>query len=290
MSSLVAVINNPGLREIAFRIVNDPDFRTDQQGMRRALRQWFDAVTPQQREAAEQAFVIRWLEDVHAECRREQAAHRTASAVAGGEMTKVVAGLAEQISSPRETPEAVSELKFQSESPEWRKPEPERQPDGPHVSTPTKRAVPASRPPAPVTVTRLADKSAAPVQQPSRKVASYRQMFPELAFPVQTASGPKPLADFTAADIEFRSGEIGRQRQAWRIANAGDESRNDELARRIAQGQARVAERAQNIRDAEAEEKRLQAARREMAERGVAALGELPAEVLAECGFHRRVA
>jgi hypothetical protein len=130
----------------------------------------------------------------------------------------------------------------------------------------------------------------APVQQPSRKVASYRQMFPELAFPVQTADGPKPLAEFTASDIEFRAGEIGRQRQAWRTANAGDESRNDELSRRLAQGQARVAERAQNIRDAEAEAKRLEAARREMADRKVATLGELPADVLAECGFRRRVA
>lgn len=282
----MGVINNPGLREIAFKIVSDPGFTTDQQGMRRALRQWFEAVTPQQREAAEQAFIIRWLEDVHAEYRREQA---SAPAVAGGQPSNIVAGHLDEDAPPREMPPPASALKFQSESPQWRRPEPVSEPERerPAVThaapVPPKRPV-VSRPPAPVTVTRK------PVQQPSRKVASYRQMFPELAFPVQTATGPKPLAEFGAGDIEFRVGELSRQRQAWRTANAGDESRNDELARRLDQGRQRVAGRAQNIRDTEGEARRLEAAAREMAERNVATLGELPADVIAECGFRRRVA
>jgi hypothetical protein len=283
---VVGVINNPGLRDIAFKIVSDPDFRTDQQGMRRALRQWFEAVTSQQREAAEQAFVIRWLEDVRAEFLREQGAARRTPAVAGAEMPKIVAGHLDEDDVVRETPQPASELKFQSVSPEWQRPRELREPEpGPAAADPRKRAD-ASRPPSPVTITR----QPVPVQQPSRKVASYRQMFPELAFPVQTASGPKPLAEFGAGDIEFRVGELGRQRSAWRTANAGDESRNDDLARRLDQGRARVAERAQNIRDAEGEARRLEAGAREMAEHGVTALGELPADVLAKCGFRRRVA
>lgn len=279
----MAVINNPGLREIAFKIVSDPDFRTDQPGLRRALRQWFETVTPQQREAAEQAFIIRWLEDVHAEHRREQAARRTAPAVESAQPLNVVAGQVEAAAAPHETPPPVSDLKFQSQSPEWREPERERPLSVHTVRVPPKRPF-TSRPASPVKVTRKA-----PVQQPSRKVASYRQMFPELAFPVQTASGPKPLAEFAAGDIEFRVGELGKQRSAWRTANAGDESRNEELARRLSQGHARVAERSQNIRDTEAEAKRLEAGAKRMAEHGVATLGELPVDVLAECGFRRRV-
>jgi len=292
----MAVINNPGLREIAFKIVSDPDFRTDQQGMRRALRQWFETVTPQQREAAEQAFIIRWLEDIHAEHRREQAARRQAlPASADRELAGVVAGHLEA-GGGRETVAPVAELMFQSESPDWRKaeearePEPEPEP----APFPAARAAPVTprRPSAtpaagPVTVSRLADR---PVQQPSRKVAGYRQMFPELAFPVPTPSGPKPLAEFAAGDIDFRIAELGDRRQALRTANAGDESRNDELARRIMKAQTRISERSQGIRDANAEAKRLEAAQREMAERGIATLGELPADVLAECGFRRRTA
>jgi hypothetical protein len=286
------VINNPGLREIAFKIVSDPDFRTDQQGMRRALRQWFETVTPQQREAAEQAFIIRWLEDVHAEHRREQSVRRTAlPAAAGRELAGVIAGHLEA-GGGQAAVAPVSELMFQSESPDWRKAGEDRDPEpAPFPSAPAASVPPARRPPTPaagpVTVSRLSDR---PVQQPSRKVAGYRQMFPELAFPVPTPSGPKPLAEFAAADIDYRIAELGDRRQTLRTANSGDESRNDELARRIVKAQARINERSQGIRDANAEAKRLEAAQREMSDRGIATLGELPEGVLAECGFRRRIA
>lgn len=287
----MAVINNPGLREIAFKIVSDPDFRTDQQGMRRALRQWFETVTPQQREAAEQAFIIRWLEDVHAEHRREQSVRRTAlPAAAGRELSSAIAGHLEA-GGGRETVAPVAELMFQSESPDWRKAEQYREPEPQSEPSPaapvTPRRPPATPAAGPVTVSRLADR---PVQQPSRKVAGYRQMFPELAFPAPTLSGPKPLAEFAAGDIDYRIAQLGDRRQALRTANAGDESRNDDLARRIVKAQERISERSRGIRDAVAEAKRLEAAQREMAERGIATLGELPEGVLAECGFRRRTA
>jgi hypothetical protein len=288
------VINNPGLREIALKIVSDPDFRTDQQGMRRALRRWFDTVTPQQREAAEQAFIIRWLEDVHAEHVRGQAVRRTAlPAAAGRELAGVIAGHLEA-GGGQGTVAPVAELMFQSESPDWRKAEEERDPEpepAPFPPAPGPSVPPARRPPTPaagpVTISRLSDR---PVQQPSRKVAGYRQMFPELAFPVPTPSGPKPLAEFAAGDIDYRIAALGDRRQTLRTANAGDESRNDELARRIMKAQTRINERSQGIRDANAEAKRLEAAQREMSERGIATLGELPEGVLAECGFRRRIA
>jgi hypothetical protein len=289
---VMAVINNPGLREIAFKIVSDPDFRTDQQGLRRALRRWFETVTPQQREAAEQAFVIRWLEDVHAEYRREQATRRQAlPPAADRELSGAITGHLEA-GGGRETVAPVAELMFQSESPDWRKeeqdraPEPEPSPAGPAVAV-TPRRPPSTPAAGPVIVSRLADR---PVQQPSRKVAGYRQMFPELAFPMPTPSGPKPLAEFAAGDIDYRIAELGDRRQSLRTANSGDESRNDELARRIVKAQTRISERSQGIRDASAEAKRLEAAQREMAERGIATLGELPEGVLAECGFRRRTA
>ena len=128
------------------------------------------------------------------------------------------------------------------------------------------------------------------MQQPSRKVASYRNMFPELAFPVQTASGAKPLAEFGQQDIDYRIGQIRELRQGWRTANAGDETRIEERERLNAKDRVRVAERDQNIRDAQAEEERLATAKRELTESGCAVIGDLPLEVLAACGFKRRVA
>lgn len=129
-----------------------------------------------------------------------------------------------------------------------------------------------------------------PIQQPSRKVAAYRQMFPELSYPHQAASGPKPLADFTGHDIGYLITQITAQRQAWRTRNAGDEERIGVRERLNARDRVRIAERRRNIADAVAQEERLRLAAHEIEQHDVATLGELPAEALDACGFKRRVA
>lgn len=290
------VINNPDLRAIAMRIVSAPGFGSGQQAMRRALGQWFESVSPRQREAAEQALIIRWLEDVHAEFLREQRQERMAIAAPAGSVPgTVIAGHLEDEPAPRETPLPVSDLKFRSESPEWQEPAVPLAPVAPVASErppppwnppiPPKREAPRN---GPVKITRAEDR--APVPQPSRKVEGYRQMFPELAFPVQTESGAKPLAEFTVEDIEYRRKVLAELRQGWRMANSGDESRIRERERLNAKDRVQVARRAKNIRDAAAEDERLSNAEREIAAWDCALVGELPEDVLAACGFKRRSA
>lgn len=298
----MAVISNEELRRIAFRIMDEPGFSTDGQGLLRAHQRWTELTTPAERLAAERALFARWLEDLRAERSRPPVP------APRDRRPKVVAVTPERTEAKTAWPLAVpgAEVKFRSESPDWRDhddspatklrtapivaPSPGEQDSAPAIGA----AIPNERSPArkqdsprsgPVAVT-----SATPVQQPSRKVAAYRQMFPELAFHVQAESGAKPLAEFSGQDIDYRIAQLREQRQDWRTANAGDESRIGERERLNARDRVRVAERAQHIRDAQAEEERLEAAKFEMAGTGVAVIGDLPADALAACGFKRRVA
>lgn len=298
----MSVINDPGLNEIGRGIISEPGFRPrDTQSLRRAWEQWTERATPRQRLAAEQVHFFEWLRGLHREWQREEDRRPGGAAVPlpAADAPGVVAGrLVEEEPAGEHVP-PVSELKFRSESPEW--PEPERgRPPAPPAWPPApagQRREP-SRPVPPVRVNSLPDpgavpaetRAAWPVPQPSRKVASYRQMFPELARPVATASGPKVLADCDGRDLTFRIAEIASHRQSLATANAGDEARIEDREKLNARDRVRIAEREQNMRDAKAAEERLARAARALEEHGVALIGELPAEALDECGFTRRVA
>jgi hypothetical protein len=297
----MAVINNPDLREIAYRIMSEPGFSTDGEGLLRAHKRWTELTRPEQRLAAERALFARWLQDLRAD--RDRPPERFSIPDARDPRPRIVPATVED-DDPQPVPEQArpgSELKFRSESPDWRDADaaaddfPGGQPESdthasvaagdqaPVLSVARRRQDPPRRP-EPVTVTNIA------VQQPSRKIAAYQQMFPELTFPVQTASGAKPGTEFDRLDIAYRRSVLAELRQEWRTANAGDEARIEDWEHRIAEKRVRVAERGQHIRDNQAEDERWAKADRELAESGVALVGELPPEVLAACGFKRRVA
>jgi hypothetical protein len=299
----VAVINHPDLRQIALKIVSAPGFGTDQQAMRRALQQWFAAVKPEQRLAAEQAFVIRWLEDVHAEYLRERDREMRMVPAIGKPAVVGKEDNAPSVEEPEfEAPAPTSVLRFVSESPDWRKPAAEQ-------LAAAKRDAP--RPFGPVTITNVPDRATVPtfiapepavkqghaippqpavVQQPSQKIARFQRMFPELAHTVQVANGSKQRGEFDGDDIDYRVTQITKQGQSWQTANAGDEARIEGRERLNAKDRIQVAERKRQIRDIEAEKDRLTAAKAAMAEHGCTTIGELDADVLIACGFSRRAA
>lgn len=282
----MAAINNPEIIAMLRGIMREPGFSFAGQGLEFAFWRWVRDATHEQRLVLEKANFIRLLEDLRAEDRLD-ARPPLLPVINRASTPRVVQGTVAE-DAPA-IPERVAALKFRSVSPGWQEPEPE---------VPPERIWPAGspRPLAPVTITSLVRhpepvaQDNAPVQQSSRKIASYQHMFPELAFPVQTASGAKPLAQFGEQDIDYRLAAIREQRQAWRTANAGDEARVEERERLNARDRVRVAERSRNIRDSQAEEERLATARRELAGTGCAVIGELPPEILAACGFKRRVA
>lgn len=296
----MAVINNVDLHQIAVKVVSAPGFSVNgASAARQALHRIEDYLPPgPMRKQAWDALVIRWLQDEHAAYLRDQ---RNYAELPSAQPRVVAGDVVPETGEPggREAEAAESVLKFRSESPDWERPESER--DAPGGEMPERAArpllnratpVPAPVPPPPAIISGVGGATRVPAaeQQPSRKVASYQQMFPELSFRVQTVSGAKPLAEFTGADIEFRRGELVRQRQEWRTANAGDETRIGERERLNAKDRVRIAERAQNIRDAEAEDERLKLAEHEIQQYEVALVGDLPPEALEACGFRRRVA
>lgn len=343
----MAMINDPGLNEIARSIFSEPGFSvSDPVRARRAWQLWTERTTPVQRLAAEQVFFLRWIQDQHAAWVHEGRP--------GGDVPAGEAGA-----------RPAAELRFTSESRDYRpaviqgstdsrpaivpavpEDEPPAGPNslGGHTSLGTqvqhavegtispqatvgaaaKAAPPAgsntgrSQPSRDVqshpaaadnlpgghrradaqtmaaageqTLPEVLRVTPSPVQQPSRKIAAYQQMFPELYYPVQTPGGPKPLAEFTVHDIGYRIGELRRERREWGSANLGDKARIEDRDRLNARDRVRIAQRLQNIRDAEAEEKRLALAERELDGYDVAVIGELPVEALDACGFRRRVA
>jgi len=296
----MAVINNEDLHQIAVKVVSAPGFSVNGAGAaRQALHRIEEFLPPGPlRKQAWDALVIRWLQDEHAAYLRDQRNYAELPSaqpkVVAGDVVPETGGAGE-----RQTTAAESLLKFRSESADWERPETRREVSGGEMPTaiaehgrgrPAPPRAPGQAVPEVISGVGASPSATVAVQQPSRKVASYQQMFPELSFRVQTASGAKPLAEFTGADIAFRRGELVRQRQEWRTANAGDESRIEDRNRLNARDRVRVAERAQHIRDAEAEEERLKLAEHEIEQYEVASVGDLPPEALEACGFRRRVA
>jgi len=291
-------ISNPGLLKIARRIMSEPWFSYDPRDMERAFRQWTEVTTPEQREIAQRVFFYRLLEDLRAE------KWRPAEVAAPGR-PRIVPGRVTEDSTPpgrdTATPPPVAALKFRSQSSDWPKEE-----EPPPLAAPAapQQAPAASLAPAaaastgstgstewPAVKRTIPPSPPAPVAQPSRKIAGYQQMYPELSRSWEAASGErKTLADFDERDIRYRDRQLSGQQQLWRTENAGDEERIEGRERRNAQDRVRIAQRAQGIRDLEAERERLAAAGQEMAEHGCATIGELPPEALTACGFRRHVA
>lgn len=298
----MAILNNPGLNEIGRRIISERGFSpSDDRSLRRAWQLWTEQATRDQRLAAEQAHFFDWLRGLHREYQQERRSGgpEAPSLLAAALRSQIVAGRVVEDEPSGEAVVPVSDLKFRSESPEWEHPEPERpRPEVTGHPAPANPRRDPPRPPAPVRVSSLPDpegapfekRAAWPVPQPSRKVAAYRQMFPELARPVATASGPKAGADLSVEDMAFRKGELSSQILAWEAAKSGTEARIEERDRLNAKERVRKAEYDQNIRDARAERERWTLAQRAVAEHGVAVPGELPEEALAACGFAKRVA
>jgi hypothetical protein len=313
----VGEIKSPQLRKVALKIVSAPGFSTDQQGLRRALQQWFTAITGPERIAAEQAFVIRWLEDVHAEylrdLEREMRATRTIAtphkpAVDDRAEAEAGASSGAEASDGAEPLAPVSVLKFRSESADY---SPAALPAQQTVTPSSALTREAPRMPAVATVTTLPNRPAprvplavdpvwqqpdpvpgraAPVQQRSRKVEGYRRMFPELSSTVALSGGVKPRGKFTPEDIDERVDQIRKQVQLWRTANAGDRARIEGRLKLNAREQLSITEREQNIRLLTAEEDQLAAAKPAIMEAGCGTLDGLPDDVLVECGFQRYAA
>lgn len=293
----MGVINDPDLSEIGRGIIGEDGFRLgDDRSLRRAWRLWTERTTPMQRHAAEQVWFMEWLRGLHREQVRQLVEARGGMPVAlpAADRPGIIPGrvVDDERSArvPREHGTPVTELAFQSESPGLREPEPSR-PALPVFTEPAReprRPEPATPRFGPVVIGNVRDR--APVQQPSRKVAQYQHMFPELGRPVATATGPKALAECDAGDLEFRIAEVAGFRQSLRTANSTDEARIDGRERLNARDRVRIAERQQNMREARVTEERLEKAARALEEHGVTLIGELPADALDEIGFKRRVA
>lgn len=314
------VINDPAFSEIARKIVTEPGFSlSGPDGARRALHRLAELTSPLQRQGLADLLIIRWLFDEYAEY-KQSLVHELPAAP-----SNVVAGEVEKAGGEPGTP--VTELRFTSESPQWQQPAasetspqamysaaPIQQPpagnetsrsqstSSAHAGSAAADSLPGGHVPVGPQVGSAAGERAAPprpdvlpsapvqIQQPSRKIAAYQRMFPELAWPHEAPDGPKALADFTRGDIAHLIGQIAAQRQAWRTRNSGDEQRIEDRERLNARDRVRIAERQRNIRDAVAQEERLRAADRELEGYDLATIGELPVEALTACGFKKKVA
>jgi hypothetical protein len=299
----VKAINDPGLNEIARKIVSEPGFSFDRPQLVRAMRQWAERTTREQRLAAEQALLIQWWQGLYAEHWQQQRNSSSIAAPGAGISSKVVAGeVVRDAPSPAGTAEPVSELKFRSESPAWQQPAPSLaavadipdvlEPVGVPVPSPTRTITDrASQPVTPARATSglAATRPAPAIQQPSRKVEGYRNMFPELALSMQTASGPKPLWQCDEQDARGVADHLDRQRQMRRTEIAGKEASAEDLERRGAKLRAAAAELSHLNREDAALEEHLMRVIPELADRG-GVIGDLPDDVLRACGFRRRVA
>jgi hypothetical protein len=127
------------------------------------------------------------------------------------------------------------------------------------------------------------------VQQRSTKVESFRR-WPELASTVALAGGMKEIGKFSPTDAAERDGQLDKLVQLRRTANVGEEERVKMRDKLNARDRLAIAQRKQEITAFEAERNRISAAARKMAELGCATIGDLPDEVLAECGFQRYAA
>lgn len=279
--------------------------------MIRALDSWFRALTVDQRRAAEKAFTLNYLLDMHAVWRRDT----------GDGSSDVPAPdpgpLPKQPPAPVVEPEPVDEqdeassasvsvLRFRSESDSWSKPPipaeitgPERFPSMPRRATPT---APVQRF-GPVEVSRVEDRPAeapvaepipvaprVPVQQESRKIARHRQ-FGALENSYTLGGVTIREADLTTREIPLRLRQLEDEKRRHGERLTHHESR---IARReelnVEERKVAALERVR-LAEIDADRDRLAAANRVLTAYPEAAkIADLDEQDLIECGYERRTA
>jgi hypothetical protein len=311
------VINNPGLREIALKIVSTPDFNDSEQGMARALGAWRKALTPEQWRNAAEALMCSFLLDVRAEYERNLPVvrHRTPDPQpprVGGIRFVEAAVEPEPVDGPDDVPAAV--LRHSSES--------EKQPapfvPGRHSgsqrpsASPKRRALSPTPKFGPVIVSHVADRTPVPesrtvltavrpapavepvhVQQDGWKVPAFRNMkvFPSLANRVTINGVATREGELTKAQIPLRLEQIDTQCRTSRDKDTHQQARIDRRNELNRQDEAEMRVRRALALELQAEAERLAAVERVLVEYpDGTTITELDADVLAGCGYERRSA
>lgn len=314
------MITNPGLREIALKIVSAPDFNGSEAGLACALEAWRKALTPEQWLRAADALMCNYLLDVRAEYERNLPVPRQRTLDpqpprAGGIrfVEAVVEPEPESADEPDDAPVAV--LRHSSESEDWptssvpgKVSNPER------LSVATKRRTPPPTPKfGPVVVSHVVDRTPAPkpqsvftaprpapapltakpaqVQQDGWKVPAFRNMkvFPSLANRVTINGVATREGELTKAQIPLRLEQIDTQCRTIRDKDTHQQARIDRRNELNRQDEAEMRVRRALTRELQAEADRLAAAERVLVEYPAGTtITELDAEVLTECGYERR--
>lgn len=318
---------NPGLREIALKIVSAPDFSSDVEGMKRALDVWRKSLTPEQWRDSANALMCGYLLDVRAEYQRNLPVPRqrtpdpqplraggirfVESVVEPEPESKLADDSADE---PDDAPPAV--LRHSSESEDWLAPSAPGKTFGQErLPAATKRRTPPPSPKfGPVVVSHVADRlptsetqtvrtvvpaHAAPaakpaqVQQDGWKVPAFRNMkvFPSLANRVTINGVATREGELTKTQIPLRLEQIDTQRRTIRDKDTHQQARIDRRNELNRADEAEMRVRRALARELQAEADRLAAAERVLVEYPAGTtITELDAEVLAECGYEKRSA
>lgn len=306
------MITNPGLREIALKIVSAPDFSNTEAGLTRALSAWRKALTPEQWHRAADALVCGYLVDVRAEYERnlpvtaQRQMPDPQPPRAGG--IRFVEAEVEPEPADESDDAPAATLRYSTESApnnafiSERLPAPSkrRTPSspkfGPLVVSHVSDRMPASGSQAVLTTVRSAPVPAAEpvqIQQDGWKVPALRNMkvFPSLANRVTINGVATREGELTKAQIPLRLEQIDTQCRASGAKDTHQQARIDSRNELNRKDEAEIRVRRALTRELQAEAERLAAVDRVLAEHpDGTTITELDADVLAGCGYERRSA
>lgn len=307
---------NPRLREIALRIVTKPGFDGSDKSLTRALEEWRKALTPEDWRFTADVLMCRYLLGVRYEYDKGLPVPRQRTPDPQPPRAGVIR-FVDAVVEPEPEPELAGDpadeaddapgpvLRHSSESEDWSgPPTPEKAPEPERNPAPPKRKTPPPTPEfGPVVVSHVSDRvpepepqpEPAPVQpEPEAPAAkpvhihqdgwrgpALRNMFPSLALGVTINGVAMREGEMKKPEIAIRRDQIALQRWTIRDKDAHSQARirrEDEAIR---------VRRAQD-RELEAENNRLSAVERVLPDG--AAIAELAAETLIECGYERRAA
>jgi hypothetical protein len=317
-------LREPGLREIALKIVSVPGFGNSEASLTCALEAWRKALTPGQWQHAAEALICGFLLDVRAEYERDLpvvARPRTSDPQpprAGGIRFVEAVVEPEPVDEPAGEPDSapVAVLRHRSESEDWATLSIPDKVSGPERLPAPKRGMPPSPKFGPVIVSHVADRapvsesqavltavraSAVPalvskpvhVQQDGWKVPALRNMkvFPSLANRVTINGLATREGELTKAQIPLRLEQIDMQCRASRDKDTHQQARIDRRNELNRHDEAEMRVRRAYAQELQAEAGRLAAVERVLAERpDGTTITELDAKVLIECGYERRSA
>ncbi len=313
----VAVISNPGLREIALKIVTAPDFSDREEDLTRALGAWRKALTPEQWHSAAEALICSFLLDVRAECERDLPAVSQPRTPDPQTPTRGEIRFVEAATEPETARGPVAVLRHSTESENWSGPGVPDEITGPErlPSPPNRRTPPPSSPKfGPVIVSHVADRKPAPrtqepgsvvamppesaakpaqIQQDGWKVPAARnvKVFPSLANRVTVNGIATREGELTKTLIPLRLDQIASQRQAGRDKDTHTQARIDRRNELNRQDEAEMRVRRALDRELQSEADRLAAVERVLVEYpDGTTITELDPEVLVGCGYERRSA